>query len=481
MTKKEAQDKVEQVCEEVLEKISPTKTDRKRIEALAKNLQQKVMASAKKKGIPAVVRVEGSLAKDTWLKEEPDIDVFMCLPPTIPRKTLGTVSLEIAREATAGSRQVERFAEHPYLEAFVEGFRVNIVPCYCAERGEWLSATDRTPFHTDYVKKRLNSKLRGEIRLLKRFLQGIGVYGAEIRVGGFSGYLCELLIIHYGSFAATLRAFAKCTPRMVIDIENYYEDRAKELRLLFSESLVIVDPVDKARNVASAVKPQKIHILVGAARAFLKMPNQIFFFPTKTTPFSQETLKQKLEQRGFDCLFLTFGVVNAVPDVLWGQLYRTQRALRKMLELSDFKVLRDQVWSNEKTFSAFVFELEQRFLSGAKKHLGPPLERADECENFLNKYLGNQGVISGPYIENGRWVVEVPRKQTDAVKLLENKLEGGGKNAGVAELICQAFKEGFNVIVNSDIMEVYLSNADFAVFLTNFLDGKPFWLKTDEG
>ena len=33
-------------------------------------------------------------------------------------------------------------------------------------------------------------------------MQGIGVYGAEIKVGGFSGYLCELLVMKYGGFHA---------------------------------------------------------------------------------------------------------------------------------------------------------------------------------------------------------------------------------------------------------------------------------------
>ena len=478
MTENDVQSKIKQVCKEVLEKISPSETDRKKIWALAKELERKVSSSAAKKGIEAVVRVEGSVAKDTWLKEEPDIDVFMCLSPTIPRKTLGTVSLEIAREATDGSRQVERFAEHPYLEAFVNDFRVNIVPCYCTKQGEWLSATDRTPFHTDYVNKRLNVSLRGEVRLLKRFLQGIRVYGAEIKVGGFSGYLCELLIIHYGSFVETLQAFAKCPPRMVIDIENYYEGRAKELRLLFNESLVIIDPVDKGRNVASAVKPQKIYTLVGAARAFLKTPSTQFFFPPKTKALSSEKVKRQLEHRGSDCIFLTFSAIDAVPDVLWGQLYRTQRALRKQLELHDFRVLRDTSWSDEKVLTAFVFEVEQRVLTGAKKHLGPPLERESECENFLSKYADNESVVSGPYIEDGRWVVEIQRKQTDAVKLLTGKLKDGGRNAGVAELVSQALKEDFSVVVNGEVADFYSGDAKFAEFLTGFLDGKPFWLKT---
>ena len=76
-------------------------------------------------------------------------------------------------------------------------------------------------------------------------------------------------------------------------------------------------------------------------------------------------------------LFLAIGELTAVPDVFWGQLYRSKRSLRTLLETNDYKVLRDGVWSNEKALSVFVFELEQNILPNVKKHLGPQLER--EC------------------------------------------------------------------------------------------------------
>ena len=233
--------KLNAVNQEILKKITPTLADRNKINSLATELQQKVAAACKEKGVDVAVRVEGSVAKDTWLREDPEIDVFMRLPPTIPRKSLGEISLKIARKATKGARQIERFAEHPYLEAFVDDVRLNIVPCYDVKHGEWLSATDRTPFHTDYVKKRLNEGLRGEVRLLKKFLKGVGAYGAEIKTGGFSGYLCELLIVHYKSFTATLQAFARYTQRVAIDIEGSCTSREKELNRFFPEPLVIVD------------------------------------------------------------------------------------------------------------------------------------------------------------------------------------------------------------------------------------------------
>ena len=88
--------------------------------------------------------------------------------------------------------------------------------------------------------------------------------------------------------------------------------------------------------------------------------------------------------------------------------------------------------------------------------------------------------MSGPFIEDGRWVVEVTRKHTDAVEFLQAKLKEGGRNIGVADLISEAFKDGFSLSVNGDVSEVYRGNNAFAEFLTDFLDGKPFWLKPEE-
>jgi tRNA nucleotidyltransferase (CCA-adding enzyme) len=176
-------------------------------------------------------------------------------------------------------------------------------------------------------------------------------------------------------------------------------------------------------------------------------------------------------------VFLVIDAVDAVPDVLWGQLFRSKRALRTLLVLNDFRVLKDAVWSDEKNLSAFVFELEQQVLANVRKHLGPPLEREAECKKFLAKYTDNVRVVSGPYVEDGRWTVQLPRKTTDAVTLLQEKLADGGKNAGVAELIAEAMRKNLKVLVNGGVLEVYRGNEEFAVFLTDFLCGKPFWLK----
>jgi len=468
--------KIEAVTKQVLQQITPQKSDIAKVEAITRELELKVASACKDEGIEAIVRVEGSVAKDTWLRENPDIDIFMRLPTSIQRKDLGEIGLRIAKKAAGKYEQIERFAEHPYLEVFVQGYRVDIVPCYDAKPGEWQSATDRTPYHTDYIKKHLTAEMRSEVRLLKRFMQGTGVYGAEIKVGGFSGYLCELLVMKYGSLAQTLEAFAHYNRRLVIDIENYYAGRQHEISLLFPEPMVIVDPVDKGRNVASAVQPVKLYDFMAASRAFLETPSNAFFFPSKTAALPLKSLKSEIESRGSSTLFLVVDQVPAVPDVLWGQLYRTKRSLHKLIELSDYKIIKESVWSNEKSLSVFVYELEQQVLPNIKKHLGPPLEREAECESFLAKYTVNDQVISGPTVEDGRWVVLLPRKTTDIITLLLDKLADGGKNAGVADLIAESIRKKLRVMVNGEIGGVYSENVDFAVFLTEFFSGRPLWL-----
>ena len=468
---------LETVSQEILKEITPTAEKRREIRKLAERLREKVRAAIRKRKIKASVRVEGSVAKDTWISREPDIDIFVQLSPTLPREEFGRTALAVAREAAAGSKQTERFAEHPYLEAFVDNVRVNIVPCYKVRKGQWKSATDRTPYHTDYIKPQLTEKLRGEVRLLKQFMKGIGAYGAEIKVGGFSGYLCELLVLNYKSFADVLKAFADFKTRLVIDYAGFYKKKERELELLFREPLIIIDPVDRGRNVASAVREERLDTFIAASRAFLEAPQRRFFYPPKTKRFSPERIASLMMDRDSTIVFVKLGRVNVVSDILWGQLYKTQRALRNLLLQNDFVVLRDSVWSNETDINLFVFEVEHLQLPTVKKRLGPPLERMKECRDFLLKHLEAPDTFSGPMLENGRWVVETRRRIVEADELLEHSLKDGGRRVGVAVEIAKVMRQNFEVLTDDVILNLYTTNSDFAGFLTNYYEGRPHWLE----
>ena len=102
----------------------------------------------------------------------------------------------------------------------IGGFEVDLVPCYALPDASRIrSAVDRTPFHTRFVLSSLDDVKRGQVLLLKQFMKGIGVYGAEAKVQGFSGYLTELLIIKYGDLLNVLRAASGWRPGTVMDMD----------------------------------------------------------------------------------------------------------------------------------------------------------------------------------------------------------------------------------------------------------------------
>ena len=465
---------IDEILQRVLKQITPGPDERARISKIAEDMRLKVSAAASSAGLDADVTIDGSVAKDTWLSGEADVDIFMRVSPELTREELETRRLEVARRAAG--KYVERYAEHPYIETAVKGTKVNIVPCFKVEKGKWKSATDRTPFHTEYMKKRLDERLRSEVRLTKKFTKGIGVYGAEVKIKGFSGMLCEILTLNYGSFTELLEAVSGWERGEFIDVEKFYEGLESDIPDLFPEPLVVVDPVDKGRNVAAAVAEDKMWLLVAASRRFLQLPKLSFFYPPEVKALPTGRLTARLTRRGSDIIFIQFGRVGAVVDVLWSQLYKTENSLRNLLRANGFEVLRTASWSDEKRCNILMLEVERRAISPVFRHLGPPVSRPVESQRFLEKYLGSPETVSGPRIEDGRWVVQKKRRNVDARSLVGKSLRNGGKEIGVANKISKVLRKNFKILVNDEVAKLCKEHHDFRSFLTRYLIGRPSWL-----
>jgi len=468
--------KIQRICEEALQRVTPSREEEIKTLKFAESLISKLNFELEKLGLEAEVHVEGSIAKNTWLAGEKDIDLFILIPKKQGKRGLLKV-LEAAKKASGGN-YLEAYAEHPYIQAKIGDFTVDFVPCFKLERVEdAISSVDRTPFHTFYVKKRLNSADRSEVRLLKRFMRGIESYGAEIKIGGFSGYLCEILIMHYGSFLNVLRAASNWRGKELIDLEGYYKGEEEKALRIFNQPLVVIDPVDKSRNVASAVSREKLAEFIAASRLFLEDPRIEFFFPPKIEAFPVEKILQIMNLRGTSFIFLKTKPPSVVPDVLWGQLYKSLKALKGFILRYGFEILREAVWSDEKNIVIFIFELQSRLLPAVEKHLGPPVTKKQDCERFLRKHLGSRLAISGPRIEGDRWIVERQRRYRDAADLLKDVLRDGGRGIGIASLISEAFSSSLEIWIDENVKDFYSENPEFASFFTRYLIGRPRWLQ----
>src|SRR5438445_12224925 len=93
---------------------------------------QKTIETARLDGKAAL---QGSMAKDTWLHGQADLDVFVQVPPSVERSECTDRLLPLSRKEFSDYRVIERYAEHPFLESItLDNVRVNVVPCYRVEK-----------------------------------------------------------------------------------------------------------------------------------------------------------------------------------------------------------------------------------------------------------------------------------------------------------------------------------------------------------
>ena len=462
----------EEIRGRVLNAIVPDRAQEENVEGFARRVVEELNDRLSQAGVRGVAEVHGSVARGTWLSEERDFDVFIVLGEAYDRGDLPRV-LDVVK-GYLGEGWIEAYAEHPYLIADVDGYRVEFVPCFRVDPREGLvSATDRTPLHTGFVIDRLPVEGRDEVRLLKRLMKGVEVYGAEVRVSGFSGYLCELLVIALGSFEGVLEAAAGWRGGDVVDPVG--DADPEYLRKRFGTPLMVPDPVDPDRNVASAVSETRFWEFSAVAQAFLEEPRWEFFYPERGEVDIDGLLK-RVRDHGFDLVFLVVGDGEPeVPDVLWGQLYKSKRALVAALGEADFGVVRSGVWSDEASSHIFVFELKSANLPAYIRRMGPPVRIVEGVRRFLNAHHGSEKAVAGPWIEGDRWWVVTERGTPEAGAALEAFLMDGGRGVGVSKGIAERASKGFRVLRGGEAEQILTPG--FASYLDVFLRGRPGWLE----
>ncbi|KXB04811.1 hypothetical protein AKJ48_01400 [candidate division MSBL1 archaeon SCGC-AAA261O19] len=440
---------MEKLLDKVLKKVKPKKDDQEELREVAEELLEKAGEIIDDKGLDVTPMLVGSAARGTWLKGEKDIDIFLLFPEESPRSKLEERGLELAREIAEG-KGTEQFAEHPYLTANIEGFDVDIVPCYDIKNPSKLrSAVDRSPHHQEYVKGQLTPELTDQVLLLKGFLRGIGVYGAELRIHGFSGYLAELLIIHFESFQDLIQNAKKWKEGQIIDFTQEYSTPEDVYRMFPDQPLIVIDPVDHSRNVAAAVSEKNFATFVRACEDLDRNPNEKFFF-LKPPDLSKKEIREFMKKRGTKIFTIVFDTPSdLVPDIIYPQLRKTERTLIQRLDRCNFKVLRSGVHSTPKK-SVIVLELSVSELPKAYKHQGPPL--GVESDSFIQKHIESDQKLAGPFIDSsGNLAFELGREYSNAEEVIRDSLES---HNGFGKHVAEAIGEGYELAEGATVTKL---------------------------
>ena len=396
--------------EAVLEEIRPTSEELDRMYRLAERLMADIRASGKAEGM-----MVGSVARKTCVHGDRDLDVFMLFDPDLPREDLEREGLalawNIAKKYTEDIR--EKYAEHPYLNARIEDLDIDLVPCYKVKEARGIqSAVDRTPFHNRYISACIG-EYTDDVLLLKQFVKAGGIYGSDQMTEGFAGYLCELLVLHYGGFHPLLEAAARWKPGMFIDIGQH---AAK----WFDEPLVVIDPVDPCRNVSASVSETKLLEFIELCLGYLKSPSKWFFYRPPICILTKGQVGDLLKGRESAFLAITLKTPPYIEDIVVPQLRQSLNTLVDLLKRHEFVVSRADTWMLEDK-CMLLFELLVNTLPVIRYHAGPPVTAHVNATKFIEKYIGSDAIFAGPYIRDGRYGVELKRKYRHALDLLSSQ------------------------------------------------------------
>jgi len=379
------------VIEKEREQLRPRTTS-----PLPQRFLEQLNNALKKEHINATAVLGGSWAKGTYLPGDHDIDIFVKFSPNYDDKELSpllgkTLQTLGKAERIKGSRD--------YYQLRKQGFIFEIVPVInITTPREARNVTDVSPFHVDYVKKKIATQpsLADEIRLTKQFCKAAKVYGAESYINGFSGHVIDLLIIHYGSFINLLRAATTWQPQVIIDIEGKGNinklNKAKR-----TGPLIIIDPIQPERNAAAALTHQPFNTFKERAQQFLTNPSQEYFTITLLT---KEHVAQQHPHQPFICYELY--PLKGSKDVAGTKLLKAHEHIVKQAQQQGFTIIDEGFEFNGEKATAYIV-VENEPLPPLRKHVGPPLTEKEDCERFTQAHPDATE-------ENGRLITMIPRE-----------------------------------------------------------------------
>ena len=393
----------QKVADSVLLRIRPDPSVKKKCEKVV----YEISAELKKAKIEGDAVLGGSIAKGTFLRDDYDCDIFVRFALEKYRKKdisalLKKVLSKFRPEEVNGSRDYYQFER--------DGIHFEIVPVLLIKKsGEATNVIDVSPMHVAWIRKGLSRKknLSDEVRLARAFCKGIGVYGAESFINGFSGHVIDILTIYYGGFRELLSASQKWKDKAVVDPEDYHRGKA-----IFSINksktegpLVLVDPVQPYRNAAASISKEKFETFKREAGKFLKNPSESFFTETGIE-LKKEEGRLIIEARS----------IPGKKDVAGCRVKKAFEYILEKLNENDFKVISSAWEWDKKSAAHFSYSFDVKELKRIKAEhqvikRGPPVSLKSHAAIFRKKYRS-------VFEKDGKLYARVSREYTSPEQLI---------------------------------------------------------------
>ena len=377
----------------VLREIRPQD---KHIERETVSMLRAINTQLKKDKIKATATTGGSIAKNTYLVDDHDCDIFVQFDRKYRDEDISALLGVSLRKifpkliTLHGSRDYYQLRNALHFE---------IVPVLRIRKtAEAVNITDCSPLHVTWVRK--FPKLADEIRLTRAFCKANGVYGAESYIKGFAGHVIDIITIHYGGFLKLLEAARKWKEKTVVDYHDAHKGKAlRELnKSKLVSPLIVIDPVDPSRNAAASLGMEKFDVFIQKAKEFLKHPSREYFIKRS---FSPEMLVEKA--KGNRLILLNAVPLDGKEDVVGAKLLHAFEFIRDETRRYGF-TLRDANWHWDRQHDAiFHFIADKAPLALTYIRQGPPAGMEAHATNFKKLHKET-------FVEKGRVCARITRE-----------------------------------------------------------------------
>lgn len=357
----------------ILAAIKPSRKEEHQLSSVVNEVIRKIR-------IPhAKALLGGSGAKQTWLKNTHDVDIYVTFDLHVYKEKSDQLADLLAGALKKRFPKMQRLhGSRDYFQILHKGYTFELVPIlHIRTPYQAQNTTDFSQLHVQYVLQHVKKKrsLADEIRLTKQFAKANHVYGAESYIQGFSGYVLELLTIHHGSFLKLVCAATRWRKGMVIGSRA----QAKKLNPSKLSPLIVMDPVQPDRNAAAALSEEKFYDFIMTTRTFLKHPSLSFF---------QEKPLDVHQLRKLGTLIQVN--VTTLPgnrDIAGTKAYKAFTFLREQIRYHDFSLVAAK-WdiNHEKRRAVFLYVVNNPHLPPTKKQPGPPVDNVKALAAFKHRH-----------------------------------------------------------------------------------------------
>jgi tRNA nucleotidyltransferase (CCA-adding enzyme) len=308
------------------------------------------------------------------------------------------------------------------------------------------------------MQKMLKPHQKNQIRLLKAFLKGIGIYGAELSTSGFSGYVTEVLVLKFGNFKNVIKFIASLTrDNEIITIDNDFHE-INNIKL--KSPLVIIDPIDSNRNLGKAISPESLSRFIYASRAFLLNPS-INFFKTERENEAKNIVDTfaAIDNLLPNILVLEFSFRSRSPDIIWGQLKKLTKSITRLFNENEFITIKSGCYLYGKNSAKLTFLLKYTIISPFFEKKGPSIFMENEVFQFVNKNKNKKNSTILWITEEMKVVCLNNRKVIDAIKFLELALKNEKSSSiGIPRGLINDFDKGFKIYTLNKNSSKYKDN-----------------------